>query len=60
MKYEYHCRHCGYTTTIKIPITKPVKQSLVCTQCRRRMTRVITGGSGVLFRGEDWERKVIK
>jgi putative FmdB family regulatory protein len=51
--YDYHCSNCGYTEEISqrmsdAPITK-------CPNCgKETFIRAITGGAGVLYKGEGW------
>ena len=47
--YEYECRRCGHRFEKFQPITAaPVK---TCPQCRGRVARLLSGGSGIIFRG---------
>ncbi|MDP4220768.1 MAG: zinc ribbon domain-containing protein [Bacteroidota bacterium] len=51
--YDYRCTNCGYTEEISqrmsdAPITK-------CPNCgKETFERLITGGAGVLYKGEGW------
>jgi putative FmdB family regulatory protein len=51
--YDYRCTSCGYTEEVsqrisEAPITK-------CPNCgKETFARIITGGAGVLYKGEGW------
>lgn len=47
--YEYECTKCGHLFERFQPITsKPVS---TCPKCRGKVKRLISGGSGLIFRG---------
>lgn len=50
--YEYECRKCGKSHEIFHGITEPPRHR--CPSCGGRMTRVISGGTGVIFKGSGW------
>ncbi|MEO0079054.1 MAG: FmdB family zinc ribbon protein [candidate division WOR-3 bacterium] len=49
--YEYHCHHCGHRFERFQGITEPPVRR--CPKCRRngRVERLISGGSGLVFKG---------
>ena len=47
--YEYECRKCGHHFDQFQPIT--AKSLTQCPKCKGKIRRVISGGSGVLFKG---------
>ncbi len=47
--YEYECSHCGHAFEIFQKITdKPLE---ICPKCNREVKRLISGGSGIIFKG---------
>ncbi len=47
--YEYECRKCGRHFDQSQPMSaKPLTR---CPQCKGKIRRVISGGSGILFKG---------
>lgn len=50
--YEYECRTCGKSHEIFHGIKEPPRHK--CPSCGGRMTRVISGGTGVIFKGSGW------
>lgn len=50
--YEYECRRCGKSHEIFHGIKEPPRHR--CPSCGGRMTRVISGGTGVIFKGSGW------
>jgi putative FmdB family regulatory protein len=47
--YEYECNHCKYTFEVFQKITEaPLK---ACPKCNKKVTRLIGGGSGIIFKG---------
>jgi len=47
--YEYECTHCNKIFDIFQKITdEPFKE---CPKCNKKIHRLITGGSGVIFKG---------
>lgn len=47
--YEYECRKCGHRFDHSQPIiAKPLTH---CPKCKSKIRRVISGGSGFLFKG---------
>ena len=47
--YEYECTRCGIITEEFKPISAPRRQR--CPECRGKVTRLISGGMGVHFKG---------
>ncbi|PIV80532.1 FmdB family transcriptional regulator [bacterium CG17_big_fil_post_rev_8_21_14_2_50_64_8] len=47
--YEYECSGCELVFEEERPITAPARQR--CPQCRHKVRRIISGGSGILFKG---------
>ncbi len=47
--YEYECTRCGLVTEEFKPMSAPRRQR--CPECRGKVTRLVSGGSGILFRG---------
>lgn len=47
--YEYECTGCGLVFEEERPITAPARQR--CPQCRHKVRRIISGGTGILFKG---------
>jgi len=47
--YEYECTRCDAVFEEEAPITAPPRQR--CPQCRGKVRRLISGGSGILFKG---------
>lgn len=54
MRYDYRCRECSITREL----THSIKESptVVC-ECGAIMQRIITGGCGVIYKGEGWSTK---
>lgn len=50
-EYTYKCDDCNITHNIRKSM-KLADNLLICTECGKEMHIVITGGSGVLFKGE--------
>src|SRR5438105_1363945 len=51
--YDYHCSNCGYTEEISQRISEAALTK--CPNCgKETFHRVITGGAGVLYKGEGW------
>jgi putative FmdB family regulatory protein len=47
--YEYECKSCGYSFEVFQSMKdEPLK---VCPECGKEIRRLITGGSGVIFKG---------
>lgn len=47
--YEYECTKCKYTfEEFQKIIDKPLKK---CPKCRSKLRRIITGGVGLIFKG---------
>jgi putative FmdB family regulatory protein len=47
--YEYACTHCGHAFEFFQKITdKPLE---ICPKCNNKVKRLISGGSGIIFRG---------
>jgi putative FmdB family regulatory protein len=47
--YEYECTRCGTITEEFKPISAPKRQR--CPKCRGKVTRLISGGMGIHFKG---------
>jgi putative FmdB family regulatory protein len=47
--YEYECTRCGLVTEEFKPMSAPRRQR--CPQCRGKVERLISGGTGILFKG---------
>jgi putative FmdB family regulatory protein len=47
--YEYECTKCNHAFEEEAPITAPPRQR--CPLCRGKVQRLISGGSGIVFRG---------
>lgn len=47
--YEYECTRCGQTIEEFKPMSAPRRQR--CPDCRGKVERLISGGSGVHFKG---------
>jgi putative FmdB family regulatory protein len=47
--YEYECTRCGEITEEFKPISAPRRQR--CPVCRGKVERLLSGGSGILFKG---------
>jgi len=56
--YIYKCDRCQATAEAVHSITKSPK--VTCPKCKKSMRRVITGGAGVIFKGEGWPGQDIK
>jgi putative FmdB family regulatory protein len=48
--YEYECTKCGIVFEEFQSITAPKRQR--CPHCRSKVERLISGGTGVVFRGK--------
>ncbi|HOU22346.1 MAG: zinc ribbon domain-containing protein [Kiritimatiellae bacterium] len=47
--YDYECRQCGHRFERFQPMTaEPVK---ACPKCKGRVARLLSGGSGIIFKG---------
>ena len=47
--YEYQCTRCGKITEEFKPVSAPRRQR--CPACRGKVERLLSGGSGILFKG---------
>lgn len=47
--YEYECSRCGLVFEEFKPMSAPVRQR--CPECRGKVTRLISGGMGIVFKG---------
>jgi putative FmdB family regulatory protein len=47
--YEYECTKCNHAFEEEAPITAPPRQR--CPRCRSKVQRLISGGTGIVFRG---------
>ena len=58
--YEYECEACGYKFEKRQSITtRPLRK---CPKCKSKVQRLISGGSGIIFKGSgfyetDYKRK---
>jgi putative FmdB family regulatory protein len=51
--YEYHCDNCGFEEDVFQRITEDALTT--CPNCKKEtFHRVVTGGAGVLYKGEGW------
>ena len=51
--YDYHCASCGYSEEITQRMTDA--PLTICPNCgKETFVRAITGGAGVLYKGEGW------
>jgi putative FmdB family regulatory protein len=51
--YDYHCSNCGYFEEISQRMSDPALTK--CPNCgKETFMREITGGAGVLYKGEGW------
>jgi putative FmdB family regulatory protein len=51
--YDYHCSNCGYTEEISQRMSDEALTK--CPNCgKSTFLRAITGGAGVLYKGEGW------
>ena len=48
--YEYECTRCGLVTSEFKPMSAPRRQR--CPSCRGKVQQLITGGLGIVFKGE--------
>ncbi len=48
--YEYECTRCGAITSEFKPMSAPRRQR--CPACRGKVQQLITGGLGIVFKGE--------
>lgn len=48
--YEYECTRCGAITSEFKPMSAPRRQR--CPSCRGKVQQLITGGLGIVFKGE--------
>lgn len=47
--YEYECTHCGHSFELSQKITeKPIEK---CPKCDKKVKRLISSGSGIIFKG---------
>ena len=47
--YEYECLHCAYRFESFQKITDPPLEA--CPKCQRKVKRLISSGSGIIFKG---------
>ncbi len=47
--YEYECTRCKHITEEFKPMSAPRRQR--CPKCRGKVERLISGGTGILFKG---------
>ena len=48
--YEYKCQKCGHVFDVFQSITAPPRRR--CPQCGGKVERLISGGSGIIFKGQ--------
>ena len=58
--YEYQCQDCGHKVEYFQPMSEPPRT--VCPRCQGRLSRLISGGVGLIFKGSgfyitDYKRK---
>ena len=53
--YTYRCTVCGFEKEVFHGILE--SPEMICRKCRRPMKRLVSGGSGVHFKGAGWYRK---
>lgn len=61
--YEYICDQCDHKEEHIFTMTEVVDQAIYCPDCREfqnEMRRLITGGSGTIFRGDGWVDKELR
>lgn len=59
MTYTYKCKNCFQNFEIEQSMNdKPLKRCMECGKLS--LERIITGGTGVIFKGEGWPGKEIK
>lgn len=47
--YDYECTKCGHSFELEQKISDPPRER--CPECRGKVIRVITGGGGVILKG---------
>ena len=52
MVYEYGCKSCGNVQEEVHGMNETPE--IKCTECQTVMERIITGGTGVIFKGGGW------
>jgi putative FmdB family regulatory protein len=58
--YEYECDQCSHKEEHIFTMTEVVDQAITCQKCQVKMRRLITGGSGTIFRGDGWVDKELR
>jgi putative FmdB family regulatory protein len=49
MRYEYNCPKCGHEQEEEL--SSKFEGEINCSQCSRISRRIISGGSGIIFKG---------
>lgn len=53
--YSYRCNHCGHEfDRFQKMSDEPIKK---CPKCKKKPKRLISGGSGIIFKGSGWTPK---
>lgn len=55
--YQYLCDSCGIEEEHFHSFTEENIDTHKCPKCDAKMRRLITGGSGIIFKGDDWPSK---
>ena len=55
MYYDYRCEKCD--DIIEVEHSMKESPEIVCKKCKSIMKRVITGGTGVIYKGMGWVSK---
>lgn len=54
--YEFKCEDCGHGFEQFLPVKS--RNLKVCPECRgKKLRRLISGGGGILFKGDGWTPK---
>ena len=56
--YVYECINCKKVEEHFHSIKS--EEVILCSKCSHKMTRLISGGSGVIFKGDGWTPKHFK
>lgn len=54
-RYDYQCPRCGNIEELFRPMQEKLRPH--CRNCKETMTRLISGGGGVIFKGPGWTRR---
>jgi len=52
--YEYQCQTCGEKQEHFFSMKEVDKKKVKCSKCKKKMERLITGGSGFILKGTGW------